>query len=151
MLIRQATSDDVEGVRGISVASGRDAWGVEMLSTTPERLVVAAEVAGELVGVAKTHFHAYPDGDAPAGHYLGGVMVKPSHRRQGVASALTSARLEWIWSQAGHAYYFANEHNTASIRLHEAFGFHALGNFSAIYGVIADDGQSDLVLFAASP
>lgn len=151
MLIRQATSNDVEGVRGISVATGRDAWGVEMLSTTPKRLVLAAEAAGELVGVAKTHFHAYPDGDAPAGHYLGGVMVAPSHRRQGVASALTSARLEWIWSQAGHAYYFANQHNTASIRLHEAFGFHALGNFSAIRGVIADDGQSDLVLFTASP
>lgn len=78
-------------------------------------------------------------------------MVKPSHRRQGVASVLTSARLGWIWSQASHAYYFANEHNAASIRLHEAFGFHALGNFSAIHGVIADDGQSDLVLFAASP
>ena len=151
MLIRQATSDDVQSVRGISVASGRDAWSAEMLSTTPKRLVVVAEVAGGLVGVAKTHFHAYPDGAAPAGHYLGGVMVKPSHRRQGVASALTSARLEWVWSQAGHAYYFANEHNTASIRLHEAFGFHALGKFSAIHGVIADDGQSDLILFAASP
>ncbi|MFC3299362.1 GNAT family N-acetyltransferase [Arthrobacter agilis] len=151
MLICPATSDDVEGARGISAASGRDAWSVEMLSITPKRLVLAAEVAGELVGVAKTHFHAYPDGDAPGGHYLGGVMVKPSSRRQGVASALTSARLGWIWSRAGHAYYFANEHNIASIRLHEAFGFHALGNFSAIHGVVADDGQSDLVLFMASP
>ncbi|MHA7264309.1 hypothetical protein ACX80W_14015 [Arthrobacter sp. TMN-37] len=35
-----------------------------MLDTTPERLVVVAEVEGRLVGVAKTHFHATPDGGA---------------------------------------------------------------------------------------
>lgn len=150
MLLRQATSDDVEGVRGISSASGRDVWGVETLRRTPERFVVVADVGGQLVGVAKTHFHPLPDEEAPAGHYLGGVMVKPSHRRQGVASALTRARLEWIWSHADHAYYFANEHNTASIRLHETFGFRALGSFSTIHGVTSDDGQSELILFAAS-
>ena len=77
-------------------------------------------------------------------------MVDPSYRRQGVASALTAARLDWIWSQDDHAYYFANEQNTASIRLHAKFGFCALGSFSTIHGVTADNGQSKLILFEAS-
>lgn len=77
-------------------------------------------------------------------------MVRPSHRQHGVASALTHARLEWIWKHADHAYYFANEHNTASIRLHEIFGFCALGSLSTIHGVTADNGQSKLILFVAS-
>lgn len=150
MLIRQATSEDVDDVRGISSASGRDVWGAETFQTTRERLVVVSNFRGQLVGAAKTHLHVSPDGEAPAGHYLGGVMVKPSHRRQGVASALTDARLQWIWSYVDHAYYFANEHNVASIRLHETFGFRALGSFLTIHGVTADNGESKLILFAAS-
>lgn len=150
MLIRQATLHDVEGVHSISVASGCEVWGVEMLQASPQRFVVVAEAQGRLVGVAKTHFHTHSDGDAPAGHYLGGVMVDPSYRRQGMASALTAARLDWIWSQADHAYYFANEQNTASIRLHAKFGFYSLGSFSTIHGVTADNGRSKLILFEAS-
>ncbi|WP_444826146.1 GNAT family N-acetyltransferase [Arthrobacter sp. H41] len=65
-------------------------------------------------------------GEASAGHYVGGVMVKPSRRCRGFASALTQARLMWIWSHSDRAYYFANEHNTASIRLHETLSFRPL-------------------------
>jgi aminoglycoside 6'-N-acetyltransferase I len=78
-------------------------------------------------------------------------MVRPTRRRQGVASALTHARLECIWSQADYAYYFTNEHNIASIRLLETFGFRARGSYCSLHGVTADNGQSNLVLFAASP
>ncbi len=53
-------------------------------------------------------------------------MVKPSRRCRGFASALTQARLMWIWSHSDRAYYFANEHNTASIRLHETLSFRPL-------------------------
>lgn len=150
MLIRAATMGDVEQVRDISMASGRDSWSAGVLMPAPGRLVVIAEVNGELVGAAKTHFHEQGDGAVPAGHYLGGVMVAPAHRRRGVGSALTRARLEWMWSRTDRAYYFANEHNTASIQLHEAFGFHALGAFCEIHGVTADEGQSKLILFAAT-
>ncbi|WP_082177579.1 GNAT family N-acetyltransferase [Arthrobacter sp. RIT-PI-e] len=150
MLIRQAMPDDVDGVGDISRASGRDVWDLDTLRTTSERLVVVADLEGQLVGAAKTHFHAHPDNDAPSGHYLGGVMVLPSCRRQGIASALTRARLEWIWSRTDRAYYFANEHNTPSMRLHEAFGFRVFGTFSTIHGVTADGGQSNLILFAAA-
>lgn len=150
MLIRQATPDDNEGVQAVSTACGRKNWGPDVFLAAPERFVVIAETKGRLVGAAKTHFHAQPDGDAPAGHYLGGVLVLPSHRHRGVASTLTQARLEWIWSHSDSAYYFANEHNCASIQLHEAFGFRLLGRFPAIHGVTADNGRSQLVLFAGS-
>lgn len=150
VLIREATVADVEQVGDISTASGRDSWSPRVFVATPGRLVVIAEVNGELVGAAKTHFHKQGDGDVPAGHYLGGVLVAPAHRRRGIGSALTRARLEWIWSHTDRAYYFANEHNTASIQLHEAFGFHPLGAFPEIHGVAADDGQSNLILFAAT-
>ncbi|WP_168796585.1 GNAT family N-acetyltransferase [Arthrobacter echini] len=150
MLIRAAPPHDGEQVRNISTASGRDSWNPSVLVVAPGRLVVVAEVAGELVGAAKTHFHGRPDGDVPAGRYLGGVMVTPAHRRQGVAFALTQARLEWIYSYTDCAYYFANEHNTASIRLHEQFCFHPLGSFAEIHGVTADNGRSKLILFKAS-
>lgn len=149
MLIRSATPDDVESARRISVASGRDRWNPNVFVPTPDRLVLVAELEGELVGVAKTHLHREPDGDSPAGHYLGGVTVSPAYRRQGVAAALTQARLDWIWSLSDHAYYFTNEHNTASIQLHATFGFSPLGRFPAIHGATADNGASKLILFTA--
>lgn len=149
VLIRPASPSDVERAQDISKASGRESWDPRVFLTRPDRLVVVAELDGELVGVAKTHFHTQPDGDCPAGHYLGGVVVTPAHRRQGVAAALTQARLEWIWAFSEHAYYFTNEHNSASIRLHTGFGFRTLGRFSAIHGATADNGASKLVLFEA--
>ncbi len=114
--------------------------------------MLVAVTQGEVVGVAKTHLHPHPDGGAPAGHYLGGVVVAPGFRRRGVGSALTRARLEWIWSRASTAYYFTNEHNTASIRMHETlgFGFRPVVRSSKIRGVTADDGRSGLILFEAS-
>ncbi len=78
---------------------------------------------------------------------LGGVVVTPDFRRRGIGSALTRARVEWIWSQSSRVYYFANEHNTASIRMHETLGFRSVGRFAEIRGVTADDGRSELVPF----
>ncbi|GAA4036802.1 hypothetical protein GCM10023063_22150 [Arthrobacter methylotrophus] len=61
-----------------------------------------------------------------------------------------SPRREWIWSRASSAYYFANEYNTASIRMHKALGFLAVARFAEIHRVTADDGRSELILFEAS-
>lgn len=120
-----------------------------MVAPISERIVLVAAIQDEIVGVAKTHFHGEPDGKAPAGHYLGGVVVPPNSRRRGIGTALTRARVEWIWSRSSSVYYFANEHNTASIRMHEALGFQSVGRFAEIRGVTADDGRSALVLFQA--
>jgi aminoglycoside 6'-N-acetyltransferase I len=78
------------------------------------------------------------------------VVVVPGFRRRGVGFALTRARLEWIWSRTSIAYYFTNEHNTASIRMHETLNFRPVARFSEIRGVTADDGRSELILFEAS-
>jgi len=149
MQIREATPDDLRRVDAICDGSGRARWMPEMLAPTSTRVVVVAIVQDQVVGIAKTHVHGEPEGGAPAGHYLGGVIINPTFRRRGIGSALTRVRMEWIWSRSSTAYYFANEHNTASIRMHEALGFQPIGRFAQIRGVTADDGRSDLVLYQA--
>lgn len=150
MQIRECTLDDLAQVNSLCDASERTPWTSEMIAPMSDRVVLVAVADGEVIGVAKTHFHPEPEGRSPAGHYLGGVVVAPGFRRLGVGSALTRARLEWIWSRAPIAHYFANEHNTASIRMHDAFGFQPVARFSEIRGVTADDGQSELILYKAS-
>jgi hypothetical protein len=43
-----------------------------MIAPRYDRVVFVAVTQGEVVGVAKTHFHADSEGSSPAGHYLGG-------------------------------------------------------------------------------
>ncbi|MFE5837436.1 GNAT family N-acetyltransferase [Arthrobacter sp. NPDC056493] len=149
MQIREANLDNLERAGVICDASDRARWTREIVAPISERAVLVAAIQDEIVGVAKTQFHGEPDGEAPTGHYLGGVIVSPNSRRRGIGSALTRARVEWIWSRSSSVYYFANEHNTASIRMHEALGFQFAGRFAEIRGVSADDGRSELVLFQA--
>lgn len=149
-MIREASSGDLKGVDEVCDVSGRSRWSANLLELKQDRLVLIAKVEGKVIGVAKTHLHAEPDGDVPAGHYLGGIVVTPEYRRRGMGTALTKKRLDWIWSVSQTAYYFANGHNTASIRMHERFGFRELGRFSSIRGVTADGGRSKLILFKAS-
>lgn len=149
MQIREATLDDLEHVTTVCDASARTRWTSEMIAPRDDRVVLVAVTQGEVVGVAKTHLHPDPDDGAPAGHYLGGVVVAPGFRRRGVGFALTRARLDWIWSRASTVYYFTNEHNMASIRMHETLNFRPVARFSEIRGVTADDGRSELILFEA--
>jgi aminoglycoside 6'-N-acetyltransferase I len=150
MQIRESTPDDLGPVKAVCDASNRTRWTSEMIAPRSDRVVMVAITQGKVVGVAKTHLHPDPDGGSPAGHYLGGVEVAPGFRRRGIGFALTQARLEWIWSRAPIAYYFTNEHNTASIRMHEKLNFRPVARFSAIRGVTADGDGSELVLFLAS-
>lgn len=124
--MRPAGPEDLPGILHIDRQSGRNPSAAEALAaalTDPNRLVLVAESAGEVVGWGKTHYWDYPDGPAPAGHYLGGVTVLPSQRRRGVGAALTSERLHWIWARTPDAWYVVNAGNTASITLHSAWGF----------------------------
>ena len=83
--------------------------------------------AGTVVGFGKVaHFSApagSPENTAPEGWYLAGVVVRPEQRRRGIGHGLTLARLAWIATRSGRAYYFANEGNRVSVDLHAAFGF----------------------------
>ncbi|GHG54431.1 hypothetical protein GCM10012320_25680 [Sinomonas cellulolyticus] len=121
-----------------------------MLVSSKDSVVLAAVSDDQVVGIAKTHFYEEPVGAAPAGHYLGGITGAPESRRLGIGSALTRARLEWIWTQSSTAYYFANEHNIASIQMHEALGFQPKGRAKEIRGVREDNGRAELILFEAS-
>jgi len=85
------------------------------------------DLGGTVVGFGKVaHFSppaGAPENAAPEGWYLAGVVVRPTERRRGIGHALTRARLAWIATRSGKAYYFANERNRASIELHTAVGF----------------------------
>ncbi|MEV7634643.1 GNAT family N-acetyltransferase [Pseudarthrobacter enclensis] len=150
MLIRELASADLPSLDAVCDACGRERWSAASVSPRSDRLVLVAVEAGQVVGTAKTHFHSTPDGAAPAGHYLGGLLVVPDFRRRSLGSALTRARMEWAWSRASSVFYFTNEHNAASIALHEALGFRPAGRFAAIHGVTADNGASELLLFEAA-
>ena len=147
MEIREASPDDLPHVARVCDASGRARWTAEMLTPEEVRVVLVALSEGEIVGVAKTHFHGEPDGDAPAGHYLGGIVVAPDSRRRGVGGSLTRSRLEWIRARSPRAYYFTDEENEASIRMHEVLGFRLVGRFSEIRGSRPNVPGSALLLF----
>lgn len=92
-----------------------------------EKLLLVAEIGGEIVGYARAGLFVAPEKNkdiwAPEGYYLLGVLVKPSFRRQGVATELTRARLTWISQRADHAWFFANAANETSVLFHKRFGF----------------------------
>lgn len=149
MDIREASVDDTAQVAAVCDASSRDRWTEEMLAPADDRVVFVAVREGEVIGVAKTHFHGEPDGEAPAGHYLGGIVVAPDFRRRGVGGGLTRSRLDWIWARAPQAYYFTDEENVASVRMHATLGFQLIGGFPEIRGRTADNPGSVLLLFVA--
>jgi len=93
----------------------------------PDRLLLVADVGGELAGFARAGRweppRDSPEGTAPAGWYLFGVVVRDGWRRRGIGIELTRQRLAWIRDRAEAAYYFANAGNVASIDLHGKLGF----------------------------
>lgn len=126
LIIRQAVVADIPRIVETNEQSGQDSVGLLPLAAAisdNSRLVVVACVDGVVVGWAKTHFWAQADQLAPAGHYLGGVSVKPEWRRRGIGSALTQARLAWIWERDSVACYVVNATNLASLDLHAQWGF----------------------------
>lgn len=87
----------------------------------------AAFEGAEMVGVARVaHFTApllpLPK-VVPDGWYLMGVNVLPSHRRRGIGRSFTEQRLSWLAERTDVVWFFTDSQNTASIRLHEEFGF----------------------------
>jgi ribosomal protein S18 acetylase RimI-like enzyme len=136
LVIRPAVQDDRYRLAKITHdRSGGDFIQIEnrfnheitKLNTSGDRLLLVAELNSIIVGFARAHYFKpaslAPANTCPEGWYLTGVIIAPEFRRQGIASALTRARLDWIAKRAGQAYYFANAQNRVSIELHERFGF----------------------------
>ena len=88
-----------------------------------------------------------PGDSAPAGWYLGGVVVHPDHRRLGIAADLTRARLAWLAPIAAECFFVVNVMNRASIDLHEPFGFHEIARGPELTGIRFTGGMG--VLFRA--
>ena len=90
-------------------------------------VVVGQSADGKIVGYGKaSHVElpaAPPPRCVPAGWYLSGLVVSPAYRRRGIGLALTRSRLDWLAQRASQAWYVANAHNEASIRLHARLGF----------------------------
>ena len=99
---------------------------IRAASAGEPRLWVATR-AGKVIAYSRVHLRTLDsdatEHDAPAGWYLGGVVVAPAHRRLGIASALTRVRLEWLRSRTDCAFYVANALNRASLDLHSKLGF----------------------------
>ena len=133
VLVRDGRADDVGSCVSLALIAVPDSdvsrWRTSLLEDveSPDRLLVVAECADEAIGYGRVlQFAPEPDAPtdiAPAGYYLMGMVVHPDHRRKGVGAALTQARIDWISMRADAAWYFANARNTASIALHESFGF----------------------------
>ncbi len=104
-----------------------EAWAERLaLSAEAGQELFVAECDGQIVGYGGVGWHD-PDvlggRNVPAGWYLSGCVVDPNRRRQGIGSALTRARMDWVFDRAESIYYVVNATNQASIDLHSKQGF----------------------------
>ncbi|OMH36816.1 GNAT family N-acetyltransferase [Tersicoccus sp. Bi-70] len=144
MLIRRAEPEDVASIapllRGSSLAS------VEEALADPDRLVLVAQAPdGDVVGWAKTHHWHHDDPPAPAGHYLGGVTVAESWRRQGIAVALTEHRMAWLEARTDVVWCVTNARNVASLALHAGLGFDEVTRGARFHTTTFDGGVGVLL------
>jgi ribosomal protein S18 acetylase RimI-like enzyme len=132
LVIREARLADCPGIAQISherdgaeIASARGRCDRDLRD--PDRLLLVADVGGELAGFARAGrwepASESAENATPAGWYLLGVVVRDRWRRRGIGLELTRQRLAWIGDRASGAYYFANARNEASIDLHRKLGF----------------------------
>ena len=114
----------------------------------PDHHLVVAESRGAIIGYGRSGLFE-PEPEAPAdtaphGYYLTGVFVATSQRRRGIGAALTQARLDWISDRAAESWFFANAHNTPSIKLHQQFGFQEVTRQFSFPGLTFDGGEGIL-------
>jgi ribosomal protein S18 acetylase RimI-like enzyme len=117
------------------------------------RQMFVAKVNGQLVAYGRVlELPAQEAGPGtPAGYYLGGVLVDPAWRGQGIATALTRARLRWAFARTGTVFYVTGADNAASLHLHAALGFQEISRFPSERSAAGVDVLSQLVRTAADP
>lgn len=151
--MRPAGLPDVATMVSIERLSGRRALSLSAMEAAvidSDRHVVVAGIDGTVIGWGKTHHWNYSDGPAPSGHYLGGVTVLPAWRRCGVGTALTEARLRWIWTRVGEAWYVVNAGNLTSIELHCRWNFTEVARGPKFH-TTTFTGDSGILLWARRP
>lgn len=147
-LVRIAEQGDAAAIDAFCQTLGIHSWS-PLLPEAEERCLTVAYLppTGQVVGIAKIHRHRLPEGDAPAGYYLGGIYVAEQYRHRGIESRLTEFRLRKIAEHARQAYYFTNERNIASQRLHASLGFERIAVLSQIFALRPDDPDTRLWLY----
>ena len=115
--------------------------------TGEQRQMFVAKASGQVVGYGRVlELAADETGQAtPAGYYLGGVLVDPAWRGQGIATALTAARLRWAFARTDTVFYVTGADNAASLHLHAALGFREVKRFKSERSATGVDVLSQLV------
>ena len=149
----EALADLVTGREGGSSVDHRPRLQGELkrIASGASRALWVAERPVGVVAFARAAYYepsapARGDG-APAGWYLGGVVVHPDHRRLGIGADLTRARLAWLAVRSAECFFVVNAMNRASIDLHEPFGFREVSRGPELSGVRFTGGVG--VLFRA--
>lgn len=73
------------------------------------RQMFVAKANGRVIGYGRAARLAADEAapGTPAGYYLSGVLVDPAWRGRGIATALTRARLCWVFARAAEVFYVA--------------------------------------------
>jgi aminoglycoside 6'-N-acetyltransferase I len=100
--------------------------------TDGSRQMFVAKANGQVIAYGRVAEMAADEAASPgtpAGWYLSGVLVEPAWRGRGIATALTRARLRWVFARTDEVFYVAGADNIASLHLHAALGFQELKRF----------------------
>jgi ribosomal protein S18 acetylase RimI-like enzyme len=97
------------------------------------RQMFVAKANGQVIGYGRVAGLAAGEAGpgTPPGYYLTGVLVEPVWRSRGIATALTRARLRWVFARTEQAFYVTGADNTASLLLHAALGFQEMMRFES--------------------
>ncbi|MET9977894.1 GNAT family N-acetyltransferase [Streptomyces microflavus] len=141
MLIREATTEDWPAIWPFFhtiVAAGEtltypldlgkeDAQGWWYVAA-PNRVVVAVDDAGEVLGTAKMSRNHMGNGSHVASATY---MVDPAHSGKGVGRALCEYSVEWARTSGFRAMQFnaVVETNVHAVKLYESIGFEVIGTF----------------------
>jgi aminoglycoside 6'-N-acetyltransferase I len=117
------------------------------------RQMFVAKADGQVIAYARVAELAADEAaqGTPPGCYLGGVLVEPVWRRRGIASALTRARLRWVFARTDEAFYVTGADNIASLQLHMALGFQEMKRIRSDRSAAGVDVLSRLARLAAHP
>jgi len=149
MIVRRITRNDVEAFRALRLRSLRsdpdafdssydreagrslDTWTTwaALSANGPDQAMFLAEANGEPIGLSG----AFRLEDEPRTMHLVAMWVDPSHRRYGVARALTKTIIDWArHSDADAVALWVVEGNEAARRLYESEGFTTTGESKAL-------------------